>query len=37
MPLEKIDKTLRKIDKVVGKKIGEAARTAVNVGKKVGN
>jgi len=37
MPLEKIDKTLRKIDKVVGKKIGEAAGTAVNVGKKVGN
>jgi hypothetical protein len=35
MPLEKIDKTL--IDKVVGKKIGEAAGTAVNVGKKVGN
>jgi hypothetical protein len=24
MPLEKIDKTLRKIEKVVGKKIGEA-------------
>jgi predicted esterase YcpF (UPF0227 family) len=37
MPLEKIDKTLRNIDKVVGKKIGEAAGTAVNVGKKVGN
>ena len=37
MPLEKIDKTLRKIDKVVGKKIGETAGTAVNVGKKVGN
>jgi predicted esterase YcpF (UPF0227 family) len=37
MPLEKIDKTLRKIDKVVGRKIGEAAGKAVSVGKKVGN
>ena len=36
MPFEKIDKILRKIDKVVEKKIGEAAGTAVNVGKKVG-
>ena len=37
MPLEKIDKTLRNIDKTVGRKIGEAAGTTVNVGKKVGN
>jgi len=37
MPLEKLDKTLRNIDKTVGRKIGEAAGKTVNVGKKVGN
>ena len=37
MPLEKLDKTLRNIDKTVGRKIGETAGTTVNVGKKVGN
>jgi hypothetical protein len=37
MPLEKLDKTLRNIDKTVGRKIGEAAGKTVSVGKKVGN
>jgi len=37
MPLEKLDKTLRDIDKTVGRKIGEAAGKTVNVSKKIGN